>query len=180
MLPLPSCFITFSLPFSFINLKHTLTFFFSLSLQHGFQHIFVWVPRTLCSVKSRGDVGCWPAANLGQVHSNKFQWQLLLPEPCQSCLHMVGGSVALVFQRAWDFRALNFTGFWIFFNVCEGIKKKKKKSPTSHESVRREKEMSMGLLSRTRSTSCSVFKCFPFSAHWLFFFLIGFFLPLSL
>lgn len=89
----------------------------------------MWVPRTLCSVKSRGDVGCWPAANLGQVHSNKFQWQLLLPEPCQSCLHMVGGSVALVFRRAWDFRALNFTGFWIFFNVCEGIKERKKAQP---------------------------------------------------
>ncbi|XP_071660240.1 DNA repair-scaffolding protein isoform X2 [Patagioenas fasciata] len=53
-----------------------------------FQHIFVRVPRTLCSVKSRGDVGCWPASNLGQVHSNKFQRQLLLPQPCQSCLRM--------------------------------------------------------------------------------------------
>ncbi|XP_053914502.1 DNA repair-scaffolding protein isoform X2 [Cuculus canorus] len=54
----------------------------------GFQHIFVRVPRTLCSVKSQGDVGCWLAANLGQVHSNKFQWQVLLPKPCQFCLCM--------------------------------------------------------------------------------------------
>ncbi|XP_062489427.1 DNA repair-scaffolding protein isoform X3 [Pezoporus occidentalis] len=56
--------------------------------KRGFQHIFVRVPGTLCSVKSRGDVGCWPPANLGQVHSNRFQWRLPLPEPCQSCLSM--------------------------------------------------------------------------------------------
>ncbi|KAM9023987.1 DNA repair-scaffolding protein isoform 3-T3 [Ara ararauna] len=56
--------------------------------KRGFQHIFVRVPGTLCSVKSRGDVGCWPPANLGQVHSNRFQWRLSLPEPCQSCLPM--------------------------------------------------------------------------------------------
>ncbi|XP_061304509.1 DNA repair-scaffolding protein isoform X1 [Pezoporus flaviventris] len=56
--------------------------------KRGFQHIFVRVPGTLCSVKSRGDVGCWPPANLGQVHSNQFQWRLPLPEPCQSCLSM--------------------------------------------------------------------------------------------
>lgn len=160
---LPLRFITFSLPFSFINLKHALTFFyffFSLPLQHGFQHILVLVPRTLCSVKSRGDVGRWPPANLGQVHSNKFQRQPLLPQPRQSCLHMVDGSLALVFQRAWDFVALNLTGFWIFRNACRRINKKKK-SLTSHESVRREKEMAMGLLSRTRSASWGM--CY--SAH---------------
>ncbi|KAM9574940.1 DNA repair-scaffolding protein isoform 3-T3 [Guaruba guarouba] len=56
--------------------------------KRGFQHIFVRVPGTLCSVKSRGDVGCWPPANLGQVHSNRFQWRPSLPEPCQSCLPM--------------------------------------------------------------------------------------------
>lgn len=73
-------FIIFLLPFSFINLKHTLSFFFFL--QHGFQHIFVPVPGTLCSVKSFCDVEHWPEAKLGQVHSNKFQCRLSLCEQC--------------------------------------------------------------------------------------------------
>lgn len=58
-------------------------------LQHGFQHIFVLVPRTLCSVKSLSDVACWPAAKEGQVHSNKFQRRLWLGEECHSCLCMI-------------------------------------------------------------------------------------------
>ena len=106
---LPLCFATFWLPFSSINLKHALTFF-PLSLQRGFQHIFARVPRTLCSVKSRGDVGRWPAANLGQVHSHKFQRRPLLPEPCQSCLCVVGGSVVLVFPKSLGFRGFKFYG----------------------------------------------------------------------
>lgn len=108
------------------------------SLRHGFQHIFVPVPGTLCSVKSFSDVEHWPEAKLGQVHSNKFQRRLSLRERCQSCLRMIGGSVVLVFWRAWDFGVLSRSGFWIFFQVWVRIWKKKKSS-TFHESVRREK-----------------------------------------
>lgn len=63
------------------------------SLQHGFQHIFVSLPRTLCSVKSFSDVARWSAAKEGQVHSNKFQRRLSLSEECQLFLCMICISV---------------------------------------------------------------------------------------
>lgn len=85
------------------------------------------VPGTLCSVKSFSDVEHWPEAKLGQVHSNKFQRRL--HEQCQSCLHMIGGSLVLVFQRAWAFRVLNCSGFSVLFQVWVRIWEKKKKKP---------------------------------------------------
>lgn len=143
------------------------------SLRHGFQHIFVPVPGTLCSVKSFSDVEHWPEAKLGQVHSNKFQRRL--HEQCQSCLHMIGGSLVLVFQRAWAFRVLNCSGFSVLFQVWVRIWEKKKKSLTFHKFVRREKWDAHGFAEQNKvcklqcvfSASPSlttIFRCFFF---WL-------------
>lgn len=107
------------------------------SLRHGFQHIFVPVPGTLCSVKSFSDVEHWPEAKLGQVHSNKFQRRL--HEQCQSCLHMIGGSLVLVFQRAWAFRVLNCSGFFSFISgLGKDLGEEKKKPHLSQVCEERE------------------------------------------
>lgn len=95
------------------------------------------VPGTLCSVKSFSDVEHWPEAKLGQVHSNKFQRRL--HEQCQSCLHMIGGSLVLVFQRAWAFRVLNCSGFFSFISgLGKDLGEEKKKPHLSQVCEERE------------------------------------------